>query len=361
MKVGILGGGQLARMLALAAHPLGIETLAYDPNADAGAKHVTAMINGTFQDNKTLQDFRQQVDCATFETENIPQETAAFVGDACTLYPNLQALITTQDRLLEKNFFHSHNIQTAPYVAIETKAELIAACKTLGFPALLKTRREGYDGKGQILLKTEADIDQLSLEQANHFILEGFVNFQREVSIIAVRSKNNDYAFYPISENKHEHGILRWSHVLTHEATLQKKAETTAKIILEALDYVGVLAIEFFQVGDQLIANEMAPRVHNTGHWTIEGAYTSQFENHLRAISGLPLGITDARGPCIMINCLGAMPSLDSICHIPYAHYHHYHKSPRSHRKVGHITLCTPDKESLTAYATKIMKLLPST
>ena len=359
MKVGILGAGQLARMLALAAHPLGIETLTYDPSPDAGAQYVTSMINGAFHDRESLDTFRQKIHCVTFETENIPQETAAFVGETCALYPNLHALTVTQDRLLEKNFFQSHQIDTAPYFPVETKEALRQACKTLGFPALLKTRREGYDGKGQHLLKSDADIDLVSVDKPNHFIVEGFVRFKRELSIIAVRSKTHHCAFYPISENTHEKGILRHSHVLRDAPVLQKKAEAYAKTLLESLDYVGVLAIEFFQVGeDQLIANEMAPRVHNTGHWTIEGAHTSQFENHLRAITGLPLGITEARGPCTMVNCLGAMPSLAAISKIPYTHYHHYHKAPRAGRKVGHITVCAPDEKRLALYTAKVKECL---
>lgn len=356
MKIGILGGGQLARMLALAAHPLGIETLVYEPKPQSSAHFVTQTIQGEFNDQDKLRYFCDQVDRITFETENIPQETAAFVDKHGTLVPNLQALTITQDRLLEKTFFNSHNIPTAPYLPVANKGELKQACDQLGLPTLLKTRLEGYDGKGQYWLRTEQAIE--AAPDSGSFIVEKIIDFNREISLVGARDGQGNCVFYPISDNQHHQGILHKSQVIHAAPLLQAQAETYMKTVLEALDYVGVLAIEFFQVGETLIANEMAPRVHNTGHWTIEGAYTSQFENHIRALADLPLGLTTLRGPSVMINCLGNMPSSATICAIPYAHYHHYQKSSRPQRKVGHITVCAPTPEELSTSMRQVVAIM---
>lgn len=349
MKLGILGGGQLARMLALAAYPLGIRTLCIDPSPEACARDVTEVITAEFTDETALQQLSAAVDLVTFETENIPLSCANFMAKNRPLFPNADALAVAQDRLHEKTCFQSLQIPTPRFANVSSEAELAAAVNDLGLPAVLKTRRMGYDGKGQMLLKTTADTAQAWAHLKNSaLILEEFIKFEYEVSLISVRNKSGDIHFYPLVRNHHVHGILRTSTAPFNHIELQKQAEKHARRILEKLNYVGILTIEFFYDGQQLLANEMAPRVHNSGHWTIEGAQTSQFENHLRAIFDLPLGSTQTTGQSFMINCIGEMPPLESCLTIAGAHYHTYGKSPRPGRKLGHITLVDADPESYT-------------
>lgn len=340
MKLGILGGGQLARMLALAAYPLGIRTVCFDPNPTACAGDVTKLISAEFNDESALRLFLSDVDCVTYETENIPLSCAKFVSQIKPIYPSIKALEVSQDRFLEKNFLNSLHIPTALYANINTKEELAQAVSDFGLPALLKSKQFGYDGKGQSLLQTTADVSTAwrSLKDQS-LIYEAFVPFEYELSLIAVRNMQRDTLFYPLIHNQHEKGILRTSEAPFINATLQKESQRQALQIMDSLQYVGVLTIEFFYAKGKLIVNEIAPRIHNSGHWTIEGATTSQFENHLRALFDLPLGCTEARGHCFLLNCIGELIPIERCLSIPGTHYHSYGKKPQSGRKLGHVTM----------------------
>lgn len=344
MKLGILGAGQLARMLSLAAHSLGIQTICLDPTPDACAAKVTQVLQGDFDDAFAMSQFLAQVNTVTYETENIPLQCAQLISQTHPLFPSAEILQIAQDRLFEKNFFRNLAIPTADFLAVDTKESLTQACTQFKFPCILKTRRMGYDGKGQAFLKNGEDIACAWETLGNQtLILEKYIRFEYEVSQISVRKATGEMQFYPLVRNQHQEGILRWSEVSHEQTELQRLAQDYATRVLEQLNYVGILTIEFFYDGVQLLANEMAPRVHNSGHWTIEGAQTSQFENHLRAIFNLPLGSTKTLGHAFMLNCVGEMPSLPAALAIPGAHYHTYVKSPRPQRKVGHVTLVEPD------------------
>ena len=338
MKVGIVGAGQLARMIALSGYPLGMEFLFLDPSADACAAPLGELLLGDYDDPALLKRLADEADVVSYEFENVPAASIAYLEDHCPVYPNSRSLATARDRLNEKTLLNELGIATAPYATVDSLDDLQQAVAALGLPAILKTRTLGYDGKGQAVLRSEADIDPAWQQLGGvPLILEGFVNFSREVSIVAVRGRDGECRFYPLAENTHRDGILHLS--LSRPADpMQAQAEDNARKLLEALDYVGVLALEMFQDGNTLIANEMAPRVHNSGHWTIEGAETSQFENHLRAISGLPLGNTAARGHAAMLNFIGELPERNKVLEAG-AHLHLYGKAPRAGRKVAHATV----------------------
>ncbi len=323
MIVGVIGGGQLGRMLALAGVPLGLSFRFLDPSPDAPAAEVGELLVGVYDDPALLDRLADGAAVVTYEFENVPVEAARRVG----ALPGPAALEAAQDRLVEKQLFRRLGIPTAP---IDDEVTV--------FPALLKTRRLGYDGKGQRLVETRPGSDP------GH-VLEGLVPFERELSLLAVRGRNGETRFYPLVENVHAEGILRSSRAPAADAP-QALAEDYATRILDELGYVGVLALELFDTGGELVANELAPRVHNTGHWTIEGAATSQFENHLRAVLGLPLGSTEARGPSLMLNVLGNPPDTSAVLALPGAHLHLYGKEPRPGRKLGHMTLLDPTKET---------------
>ncbi len=358
MNLGILGGGQLARMLALAAYPLGIRTICIDPNPQACAQEVTRVVTADFTDQVALQNFINSVDVVTYETENIPLACANEVAQYRPLYPSADILNIAQDRLHEKIFFNSLQIPTPAFAEINSEKELENAVSSIGFPCVLKTRRLGYDGKGQMILKKTADITPAWQSLQNSpLILESFVPFEYEVSLIAVRNQEGEIRFYPLVLNHHTQGILRYSEAPLNASLLQEKAENYLRLILEKLNYIGVLAVEFFYDGQQLLANEMAPRVHNSGHWTIEGAQTSQFENHLRAIFNLPLGGVQPIGQSFMLNCIGEMPPLASI-NLPGTHYHIYGKKPQPERKLGHITLVDLNSKDFNEKKTALLKHL---
>lgn len=342
MKLGILGGGQLAQMLSLAAKSLEIETVCIDPSLDACSFDVTTLITANFTDEVALDKLLSQVDCVTFETENILLETAHGALKKKPFFPPVKALEMTQDRLHEKNFFRSLGIPVADFSAINSELDLHEAVEKIGLPAVLKTRRFGYDGKGQFVIKDKSQISTAwqQLKSAS-LILEQFIPFEYEVSLISVRGQNGEVAFYPLAKNYHEAGILRYSEAPFENKQLQAEAEKHAKKILNELQYVGVLAIEFFFDGKRLIANEMAPRVHNSGHWSIEGTKTSQFENHVRAVCGLTLGSTEAIGQSFMLNMIGETIEVDPSQSGIYSHA--YGKAPRENRKVGHVTLVDAD------------------
>lgn len=362
MKIGILGAGQLARMLALAAYPLGFKTLCIDPTENACATQVTDVIKADYKDENALKKFLADVDCVTYETENIPLATAEWISKQHSLFPSPEVLKVAQDRLYEKTLFQTLGIPVAPFFKIDSLIDLQSAIAKIGFPAVLKTRRFGYDGKGQCVLKNASDLEKAWAQQLHTetqsekpaFILEKWIAFQQEISIIAVRNAGGEIRFYPLTRNEHRAGILRFSEAPYHHANLEKQAQNYARTLLEHFNYVGVLSIEFFDADEKLLINEMAPRVHNSGHWTIEGAQTSQFENHLRAICHLPLGETEMQGKSAMLNCIGQEPSIQDVLKIPGAHYHSYGKAQKPERKLGHVTLVENSQEK---YETSLKKL----
>lgn len=348
MKIGILGAGQLGRMLALAGYPLDFDFVFLDPATEACAAPLGEHIHAPYDDEKALAEFCVSVDVATYEFENVPAKTAEFVASRIPLLPAPIALTAGQDRLSEKQMFDKLGIAVPRYMPVATREALDFAVKATGLPAVLKTRRMGYDGKGQAVLRKPEDLDAAWAKLGGQpLILEAFVPFQREVSCLAVRARDGAMAFYPVVENVHRDGILRTATPRANDP-LQQQAEEFARRVAEHLNYVGVLAFEFFVSDGKLLANEIAPRVHNSGHWTIEGAVCSQFENHLRAIAGLPLGSTALRAPCAMVNFIGDAPKTAELAAIPDLHIHHYGKTPKPQRKVGHATLLADSSAQLT-------------
>lgn len=343
--LGILGGGQLGRMLGQAALPLGIRCRFMDPDPCAVAGAVGEMISASYADAAAQERLASGCAAVTWEFENVALAAVTALAAQVPVRPGVQALATKQDRLDEKRFFQSLGIATAPFAPVSSRAELAAAVATIGLPAVLKTRRDGYDGKGQRVLRTPADLDTAWAALGDcPLILEGFIAFVRECSLVAVRADTGEIRAWPLVENEHRGGILHKSVApAPHSWVVQAQAEAAARLVLERLDYVGVLTIEFFQDGDRLLANEFAPRVHNSGHWTIEGAVTSQFANHVRAVMGLPLGITAARGHAAMINLIGQMPDVPALLAIPGVQLHDYGKKPRPGRKLGHVTIVHDD------------------
>jgi 5-(carboxyamino)imidazole ribonucleotide synthase len=337
-------------MLALAGYPLGLRFRLFDSTPNACAGDCAQLVVGDYNDTAALDAFAAGLDVVTYEFENVPVASARHLSGRLPVYPPPQALETAQDRLNEKTMFRNLGIETPPFEAIDSREQLESALKKIGFPAVLKTRRLGYDGKGQFVIKDESQTAAAwqALGSAP-LILERFVPFQRELSILSVRGRGGEVKFYPLVENHHRGGILRLSRApapgLTQE--LQVRAEKLAEAVLKHLDFVGVLAIELFELNGRLLANEIAPRVHNSGHWTIEGAQGSQFENHLRAGLGWPLGSTAARGQCAMLNLIGTLPEREALLSISGAHLHLYGKSPAPGRKLGHVTLVEPDQTTL--------------
>lgn len=358
--VGILGGGQLGRMLALAGYPLGLRFRFLDPSPEAPAGHLGKLLDGAFEDPDVLRRFVAGVDVVTYEFENVPVTSARWLAQRVPVYPPPDALEAAQDRLTEKTLFQRLGIPTPPFAAVESKAELLSGLERVGLPAFLKTRRFGYDGKGQFLVRqTDDAVRAWEMLGGVPLLLEGFVRFERELSVLAVRGRDGESVYYPLTENHHRDAMLRLSFAPAPNLTaeLTALAEDYAGRVLNATGYVGVLAIEFFQADGQLIANEMAPRVHNSGHWTIEGAETSQFENHLRAVLGLPLGSTAVRGHSAMVNLIGTLPDPRTVLSVPGAHLHLYGKGPRPGRKLGHVTLRA---ENETVIRTRLEELARS-
>ncbi|PZO09620.1 MAG: 5-(carboxyamino)imidazole ribonucleotide synthase [Lysobacteraceae bacterium] len=351
--VGILGGGQLARMLALSGAPLGLRFLVLDSTPDACAAQFAPLLQADYRDQDALASFADQVDVATFDFENVPAESARWLAERVPVFPSPRALAVAQDRLAEKTLFRELGIPVPEFADIASRQAMDEALQRIGTPCILKTRRLGYDGKGQFRIKSPDDADAAwaalgSQADTVGLILEGFVAFQRELSVLAVRGRDGELRAWPLTENWHESGILSASLApAAVDAALQAQALATARKVAEALDYVGVFALELFLRDGVLLANEMAPRVHNSGHWTIEGAETSQFQNHLRAVLGLPLGDTRAIGHSVMLNWIGEMPSLLPVLAEASGHWHDYGKSPREGRKVGHATLRADTREAL--------------
>jgi 5-(carboxyamino)imidazole ribonucleotide synthase len=322
--VACIGGGQLGRMLGLAGIPLGLSFRFLDPSPDACAGETGDLVVADYGDRAALERLARGADVVTFEFENVPVEAAAQLRTV----PGPAALEHGQDRLREKELFRALGVPTARFGTIDAA----------GLPALVKSRRLGYDGKGQRRVEAPEPL-------AEGELAEELVPFDRELSIVGVRSSEGETRFWPVGENAHRDGILRVTRVPAADAP-QREAEAICAALMDELEYVGVLAVELFEVEGRLLANEFAPRVHNTAHWTIDSAETSQFENHLRAILDLPLGSTDARAPCVMVNLIGAVPDLDEVLALTRAHVHLYGKDPRAGRKIGHVTLVDPTEET---------------
>ncbi|WP_227680997.1 5-(carboxyamino)imidazole ribonucleotide synthase [Psychrobacter alimentarius] len=378
--IGILGGGQLGMMLAEAAIPLGYQCVFLEDNADCPAS-----LYGRVFHSEQLDAFIEAADVFTLEFENTPTSTVehltnlSIAGSKQGMFPPLIALDIAQDRLKEKQMFQTLDIATVPFMAVNSESELQQACQTLGLPIVLKTSRGGYDGKGQFVIKEDNDIkaawhdlkDAVSGKGAltptpAPLIAEGFINFSREVSIIAVRGQNGQVRGYDLVENHHYQGILAKTQApAVGTSHLLKQATDAITTVMNHLDYVGVMALELFVVkdargNDTVLANEIAPRVHNSGHWSIEGAITSQFENHIRAVVNLPLGDTDNVHPAIMLNVLGQYPDISEVLKIDGAHYHSYHKAERDDRKIAHITLMPNDVADLEPALAKLVAILPN-
>ncbi|MCD6252178.1 MAG: 5-(carboxyamino)imidazole ribonucleotide synthase [Psychrobacter sp.] len=378
--IGILGGGQLGMMLAEAAMPLGYQCVFLEDNADCPAS-----LYGRVFHSEQLEAFIAAADVFTLEFENTPTATVkqltdlSKAGDKHGMFPPLIALDIAQDRLKEKQMFNALDIATVPFREVSSEAELQQACHELGLPIVLKTSRGGYDGKGQFVIKQDSNIKTAwqDLKDAVSgkgsltptpapLIAEGFINFSREVSIIAVRGQNGQVRCYDLVENHHHYGILAKTQApAVGTSHLFQQATNAITTIMNHLGYVGVMALELFVTKDErgndvLLANEIAPRVHNSGHWSIEGAITSQFENHIRAIVDLPLGDTDNVHPAIMINVLGQYPDISAVLNIDGAHYHSYHKAERDDRKIAHITLMPNDVADLDPALAKLVAVLPN-
>ena len=350
MTIGILGGGQLGYMLALAGYPLGMHFRFLDPSPQAPVGRVAPRVTADYSDKEALEKFVHGLALVTYEFENVPVSAARLLQKRVPVYPPPEALEVSQDRLSEKNLFQKLGVATTEFAAVDSPADLESAVRKIGLPAVLKTRRLGYDGKGQWMLRSAEEVSQVREEfPRDALILEKFIPFDRELSILAVRTRSGAVSFYPPVENHHRGGILRLSLAPAPqlEAAVRRAAEEAARRILAELDYTGVLAIEFFEWNGKLLANEMAPRVHNSGHWTIEGAVTSQFENHLRAVAGLPLGSTEALGHSAMLNLIGELPEPAEVLRVPDAHLHIYGKGLRPGRKVGHVTVRGATQEQL--------------
>jgi 5-(carboxyamino)imidazole ribonucleotide synthase len=348
MKIGIVGAGQLGRMLALAAIPLGIQCRFLDSSEDSPAAALGPIRLAALDDVEAIAQLAAEVDTLTPEIENVGVSALEAARAHCTVAPPVAVVAAAQDRLSEKQLFESYGIPTANYVIIDSSDDAQTLDVAADRPRIIKTRRLGYDGRGQRLVRTASQAGQAFDDLGRvPSIAEAFVEFDCEVSLIGVRDRSGAIAFYPLCENSHDNGILARTIAPYEDTALQAQAEEWVSEMLLHTDYVGVLTVEFFVTANGLVANEMAPRVHNSGHWTIEGAETSQFENHIRAIAGLPLGSTRPRGHAAMLNIIGSMPERADLLAIAGAHLHDYGKQPRPGRKLGHCTLLDPNRDSL--------------
>jgi 5-(carboxyamino)imidazole ribonucleotide synthase len=361
MTVGIVGGGQLARMMALAGYPLGLDFLVLDRDARTPAAQVAPSLCGAFTDPRLLDELARRCEVVTFDWENVPLEALDRMTGQTRIAPPRAALAAAQDRLNEKTLFDALRIPTNRYVPVDSLADLQAAVATLGLPGVLKTRRLGYDGKGQAVLRKAGDIEEAWRDLGNVPLLyEEFVPFDYEVSIIGVRGARGELRTWPLNRNLHRDGVLRMTRAPWRAPAVEAAAVRHMRRVLTHFDYVGVLTIEFFVRRGRLVANEIAPRVHNSGHWTIEGAVTSQFENHLRAILGLPLGDTSARGHSAMLNLLGHMPERAALLREKSLFLHDYGKEPRPGRKLGHCTLVAQNAATRDRRAASLLRRLDS-
>ncbi len=359
MKIGVLGGGQLGQMLALAGIPLGFSFRFWEPAVSPPSREVGEIFSRSFDDLDAVPEFLQDLDVVTYEFENVPSRLVERIEKQCPTHPDSQALAASQDRMNEKRLFEKLGIPTVRWHAHAEESGSIPP-KFL-FPGILKTARLGYDGKGQAKVSSPEELALVrNTLRGQALILEELIEFEQELSLISVRNSSGEIVFYPLCENVHRHGILYQTRCPADNipASIQGDAENYARRILEDLQYVGVLSIEFFLQGGALIANEMAPRVHNSGHWSIEGAATSQFENHIRAIAGLPLGSTSLHGVSRMLNLVGSPPPLNMITDLPHFYPHLYGKSGRPRRKIGHITAVALTASDLDAQFDELTKSL---
>lgn len=345
--IGILGGGQLGRMLALAAAELGYRVHIFAPEADSPAADVAAAFTrAPYEDTAALDRFAKAVDVATYEFENIPTATVRHLAASIPVFPDADVLGITQDRLREKDFVTAAGAKTTAYAPVDSVGDAVAAAKTLGLPLVLKTRRFGYDGKGQRIVRDAEEIaPAVAALGGVNLIAEAFVVFEREVSVVIARGQDGAMAAYPVVENRHEHHILAETIAPADVSyKLAAVADAVARAIAEKLRYVGVLAVEMFVVGDEVLVNELAPRVHNSGHWTIDACAVSQFENHIRAICGLPLGVAAPHSRAVMQNLLGEdIGRYAEFLAEPNARFHDYGKrEARAGRKMGHVTRLYP-------------------
>ena len=358
-RVGIVGAGQLGRMLALSGYPLGVRCLFLDRGIDTPGAQVAPSLIGELEDSALLAELAARSDVVTFDWENISGAALEPLEKITRVRPPRAALEVSQDRLAEKALFTRLKIPVAAHAAVASREELLRAARNIGLPGVLKTRRLGYDGKGQFVLRTLEDVELgwAAIGGAD-LIYEKFQDFSREFSLVGARSAAGKTVFYPLSANVHAGGILRYSVAPFSNAKLEHSARACLKRVMSALDYVGVLTIEFFVVQGRLVANEMAPRVHNSGHWTIEGCVTSQFENHLRAVCDMPLGSTRALGHTAMINFLGLMPQRERLLALEGLAYHDYGKTPRPGRKLGHCTILRRSPKDRDAALAKALELI---
>ena len=358
--IGILGAGQLARMLAQAGKPMGLDFVFLDPAEDACAAEYGEHICAGWDDEVALETLGQRCDVVTFDFENVPELSASLIESLCPVYPPPRALYKSQDRLREKSMMQELDIPVAPFRAVNTRPDLMAAVEDIGLPCVLKTRRFGYDGKGQAVLRFQEDMERAwQLLGDNELVCEGFVSFDAECSIIAARGQDGVTAFWPLTRNLHREGILAISKAPVFESRLQERAEALIQRLLDHLDYVGVMALELFLKDDELLANEFAPRVHNSGHWSIDAGGASQFENHLRAICGLPLNETHPTSHALMFNLLGEMPSFVKPQPLEQSgaeaeYWHDYRKAARAGRKIGHVTVTAQSETGLRSRAAQL-------
>lgn len=353
MHIGIIGAGQLGQMLGTAARELGHSCFFLDPSDNPPAAKVGPVIQAPFDDRVALAVLADKCDVLTYEFENVPVEALIDIADLRPIYPPKEALQHAQDRLAEKRLFESLDIPLPEYLAVDTPEDLREAIGSIGLPLVLKTRRLGYDGKGQFVLRSAEQFDSAWEELGGReLIAEQWVPFDYEVSAIGVRNLAGETATYCLTCNKHVDGILRTSRAPGGDAALTALADGYMQRLLEHLDYVGVLALELFVADGNLLANEFAPRVHNSGHWTIEGAATSQFTNHILAITGESPGPTDTRGYPGMVNLIGQIPATAQQGHEGFLH--DYGKAPRPDRKLGHITVIGTSSDDLERKIRKI-------
>jgi len=357
--VGILGGGQLARMLAQAGQPMGLNFIFLDPAKDACAAELGEHIHADWNDENALTELGQAADVVTFDFENVPEQAASLIESLCPVYPPPRALYASQDRLREKTLMQELGIPVAPFHPVASRPDLLAAVGQIGLPCVLKTRRLGYDGKGQMVLRLQEDMERAWQILGGHeLICEGFVPFDAECSIIAARSNERQTVYWPLTRNLHREGILAISTAPAFTPQLQDRAQTLIHRLMEHLAYTGVMALELFIQDGRLLANEFAPRVHNSGHWTIDAAATSQFENHLRAICSLPLGDAACTSQALMFNLLGQMPAVDDEQSLAGVRWHDYHKTSRTGRKIGHVTVTANSGAGLKAKSAQLAKQL---
>ncbi|MCU1345384.1 MAG: 5-(carboxyamino)imidazole ribonucleotide synthase [Acidimicrobiia bacterium] len=346
MRLGILGGGQLGRMMALAARPLDIECLVVEPAPDPPSAPVAEVIAAAYGDPKALAELADRCDVVTVELEGVPVEALEWLAERVAVHPAPEFVAMAQDRLAEKRGLRALGVPTAPF---DDEA---------GLPAIVKTRRGGYDGRGQRLVRTEAERAAAQAELPDP-ITEGVVTFSRELSVLAARGADGTVRAWPLVANRHVDGILRVSDPGAEvPAALQADAERIVTALLERYGVLGVATVELFDTASGLVANEIAPRVHNSGHWTIEGSVTSQFEQHVRAVCGLPLGDPSPVAHSVMVNLIGTLPDVTAVLAVPGAHLHLFGKSERPNRKIGHITITAPDRATVLERLERVQRLV---